>query len=483
MNISIKTPLGYSRVGRREQQEDAMWPPLAEASNSHVCFVVCDGVGGSLLGEVASQTTARVVGESLTAAHRPDAPLTAAHLHAAVTAAYDALDQLDQQPSDTVVTMATTLTCVCLHSEGILAAHMGDSRIYHIRPGHGLLYQSNDHSLVNSLLQAGELTLEEAKNFRGKNVITRAIQPHRQPRLKAEVHQLTDVQAGDYLFLCSDGVLERLSSERLISILSQPVSDAEKAQLLEAESTDQTKDNYTAYLIPIDRVEGAAAPLSNEVTAVVTAVQPAPATTPQPPATPSRPSASLPSSDALQRGLKIAAFVALALGFIALGVLLARWWDNRSSADQPNQQEQFRPAPQPTRPKPAAPAQRLRPSDRPETASRPTKQPASNESAEPKEPATPLPVPLPQPAPSVAHPSSDKPRTPQSAIKEKPAPNVESTPSKIKDKPAQKIDSKPDKKTEDKPETKPEDKPEKKADKKPAKDADAPSAPSKLQSA
>ena len=109
---------------------------------------------------------------------------------------------------------------------------------------------------INTLLQAGEITLEEAKNFPRKNVITKAIQPHGKKRFKAEVQHLTDIKSGDYIFLCCDGVLEQLTNERLVEILSMTCSDKEKLALLESESTDKTKDNYTAYLIPIDKVSG-----------------------------------------------------------------------------------------------------------------------------------------------------------------------------------------------------------------------------------
>lgn len=257
MEITIRKPLGYSQIGRKDQQEDAVWPLFSDVTESNHCIVLCDGVGGSEHGEVASQTSSKVIGEYLSKVIAKSNYVCDEDVQDAVNMAYDKLEELDTDMSDGgTVSMATTLTCVCFHTDGILAAHMGDSRIYHVRPGQGLLYQSADHSLVNALLQAGELTVEEAKVFPRKNVITKAIQPHGNKRFKAEVHQLTDVKSGDYIFLCCDGVLEQLSNERLVEILSLSCSDEEKIQLLDAESTGKTKDNYTAYLIPIDNVEG-----------------------------------------------------------------------------------------------------------------------------------------------------------------------------------------------------------------------------------
>lgn len=270
MKITIRKPLGYSQIGRKDQQEDAVWPSFADVSANNPCIVLCDGVGGSEHGEIASQTSSKVIGEYLTSVAKSHPIVTEADVDAAVNLAYDELEKIDTEASDGgTVSMATTLTCICLHENGILAAHMGDSRIYQIRPGVGLLYQSSDHSLVNALLQAGELTIEEAKTFPRKNVITKAIQPHGNKRFNAEVLQLTDVKAGDYLFLCCDGVLEQLTNQRLVEILSMSSSDNEKIQLLEAESTDKTRDNYTAYLIPIDNVEGESSIVQDDEVAVV----------------------------------------------------------------------------------------------------------------------------------------------------------------------------------------------------------------------
>lgn len=257
MKIAIRKPLGYTQIGRKDQQEDAVWPLFSDVTEDNRCIVLCDGVGGSEHGEVASQTSSKVIGEYLSEKLAKSDYVCDKDVQDAVNLAYDELERIDaDNAGNGTVSMATTLTCVCIHKEGILAAHMGDSRIYHVRPGQGLLYQSADHSLVNVLLQAGELTIEEAKNFPRKNVITKAIQPHGEKRFKAEVQHLTDIEKGDYIFLCCDGVLEQLTNERLVEILSMECSDKVKLSLLEAESADRTNDNFTAYLIPIDKVKG-----------------------------------------------------------------------------------------------------------------------------------------------------------------------------------------------------------------------------------
>ena len=256
MRITLRQPIGFSHIGRKARQEDAVWPAFEDVTPQNRCIVLCDGVGGSEHGEIASQTSSKVIGEYLSDVLAKNDYVSADDVQNAINLAYDELERIDSGNADSgKVSMATTLTCVCFHKEGVLAAHMGDSRIYHIRPSRGILYQSHDHSLVNALLKAGELTPEEAENFPRKNVITKAIQPFADRRLKAECHQLTDIKGGDYLFLCCDGVLEQLTNERLVEVLSSSCSDEEKLSFLEVESLDKTRDNYTAYLIPVDSVD------------------------------------------------------------------------------------------------------------------------------------------------------------------------------------------------------------------------------------
>jgi hypothetical protein len=147
------------------------------------------------------------------------------------------------------------MTCLYLHKKGYLVAHIGDSRIYHIRPNTGILYQSSDHSLVNDLLRAGELTEEQAINFPQKNVITRAMQPNLERRHKADIYSFDNVQKGDYFFLCSDGVLEQLTNETLCQILADDnLSDEQKKDAIKEVCDGKTKDNNTCFLIPVDDV-------------------------------------------------------------------------------------------------------------------------------------------------------------------------------------------------------------------------------------
>ena len=169
-----------------------------------------------------------------------------------------AIDDLDKKDQGGEKKMGTTLTFLFLHGSGCMVAHIGDSRIYLIRPSeHRIVFRSRDHSLVQNLIDVGELTEEEARTAPNKNIITRAIQPNQERRVKADVRQLTDIRNGDYFYLCSDGMLEQMEDSELVNLISDPaLTDEEKVRAL-TEATRDNKDNHSAHLIHVKSVTGA----------------------------------------------------------------------------------------------------------------------------------------------------------------------------------------------------------------------------------
>lgn len=270
MRIKIRQPLSFSEIGRKDNQEDYLWPQPEAVTKANRVFLMCDGVGGQDSGEVASQTAATALGEYITAHPASDGIVTKAMFEEALAYGYDELDKVD---TGAFRKMGTTMTCLVLHRGGALVAHIGDSRVYHIRPSladeqgrSGIIYQSADHSLVNDLLRAGEITEEEAADFPQKNVITRAMQPHLERRYKADILNIDDVQAGDYFFLCCDGVLEQLSNDMLGAILSdENLDDQGKIDAIKEVCDGRTRDNYTCWLIPIDKVAAEATDVATSV--------------------------------------------------------------------------------------------------------------------------------------------------------------------------------------------------------------------------
>lgn len=243
--------------GPRKKQEDSLYPKFGEANDNDRLFIVCDGMGGHSAGEVASGTVCAALSKSvLSRCQEPEGEFSDDIFRAALN---DAYDELDKQDNGAEKKMGTTLTFLKLHENGATIAHIGDSRVYHIRPGKSpeeteILFQTTDHSLVNDLIKIGELTPEEAKYSNQKNVITRAMQPNMERRHHADIYHTSDIKSGDYFMLCSDGILEQLEDDNIRFIFSDKAGDAENKTRMLVQVTEHNHDNHTAVLVHITDV-------------------------------------------------------------------------------------------------------------------------------------------------------------------------------------------------------------------------------------
>lgn len=249
MNITIGKPWAVSEKGGRLNNEDSIYP-LPEAANSNQkLFLVCDGVGGAEKGEIASSLACDSF-QIFFSTFRDGEP-TSEFINKAIRyteARFDDYTALHPEAKG----MATTLSMVFVGTGGLTFAHVGDSRIYHFRQGE-ILYQTEDHSLVNSLVKLGKISHEQAANHPQRNVIIRAIQGTDRPT-EADVVLLNDVKAEDYLFMCSDGVLERLTNEDLSAIFKQSGGPENIKNAIMSSCSGKTRDNFSFYIIPIQNV-------------------------------------------------------------------------------------------------------------------------------------------------------------------------------------------------------------------------------------
>jgi len=254
MKIHLSQPLSFNQLGQRANQEDARFPDVDRTTQDRSpFFVVCDGVGGQDRGEVASRTVCDAFGKAM-AAYDLSQPFGLQHF-AEVFA--DVYGVFSQTAKSTCESMATTLTFICFHADGFTAAHCGDSRIYQVRPGQGIVYKSEDHSLVQQMVRGGIIRPEEAESHPQSNIITRCIMLPQddgdQPM--ASVLTTRNIAPGDYFFLCSDGVVHQVTDAQLTEILSdQDHTDDEKMALLSQLSKDSI-DNNTAYLLHVDSID------------------------------------------------------------------------------------------------------------------------------------------------------------------------------------------------------------------------------------
>lgn len=271
MNICISPPQGFSEIGQKSNQEDSLYPLLGQADARQRVFLLCDGMGGHAHGEVVSRCVADAVGtwveQQLSAkAKEDDASASLCTMQQmeqffteGLSRAYAELDQLDNESAadgSSRSTMGTTLTFLAICADGMLVAHIGDSRIYQLRLGSGVVFQTCDHSLVNELLLAGEITEEEARTHPRRNVITRAVQPHQEEPSRPTFDRLTDIRRGDVFLLCCDGVTEQLSNADLEHLLLTTDSLAERIDALRSLCAERhTRDNHTCWAFEVEQVE------------------------------------------------------------------------------------------------------------------------------------------------------------------------------------------------------------------------------------
>jgi serine/threonine protein phosphatase PrpC len=249
MIFQLHQPFALNELGRRANNEDSVFPKKGFATAQDRAFIVCDGVGGQAKGEIASKIVSEIFGEAL----RHTKASEQHYIEAVLQQIEDELQQYTQTHAESAG-MATTLTMIHFHENGVSVAHVGDSRIYQIRDGQ-IIYKSADHSFVNELVQAGVITPEQAVTHPQRNVITRAIQGN-EKRTSPDVYILQNVAPNDYFFLCTDGVLESVNDVTLLDILTNPYSNEEKIveilRLCEAKS----RDNFSCYLIQVEDCHG-----------------------------------------------------------------------------------------------------------------------------------------------------------------------------------------------------------------------------------
>ncbi len=237
---------GVTDVGRvRDGNED----DYIDQADRLGLVAVADGMGGHRAGEVASATAL----EALRAA-----VANGQSLRDAIEGANDAV--LEKSASDRELHgMGTTLTAGMLGSDGhLVVGHVGDSRAYLVRDGE-LTQITHDHSLVEEMVRGGELTPEQAEVHPQRSIITRALGID--PQIEVDEYPI-DLQPGDRILLCSDGLTTMVRPDEIASILNRERDPKRAAQLLvDAANEAGGEDNVTAVIIEVVEItEDDAAP-------------------------------------------------------------------------------------------------------------------------------------------------------------------------------------------------------------------------------
>ena len=144
--------------------------------------------------------------------------------------------------------MGTTLVAVLIHNRHVTVIHVGDSRAYRVNAD-GIWQMTRDHSLVQMMVERGELSQEMAKSYPGKNFITRAIGT--EPIVDCDISNL-ELRKGEFLVLCSDGLSNVLDDQEILFEVIHGVNKQDCCQrLLDIAKNRGAPDNVTAVLVEV----------------------------------------------------------------------------------------------------------------------------------------------------------------------------------------------------------------------------------------
>ena len=229
----------------RSQNQDYY---LLQKLGSHdLTAVVCDGMGGARSGNIASRLAAEVFAEEIKRGYHAGMTQEQADylLRTAVSIANTAVYENAQLNPD-MKGMGTTLVAVLVIGKRAYFANVGDSRGY-LMNRQGIQRVTVDHSLVELMVQRGELSSEQAKTYPGKNFITRAIGTEQ--NVECDLYTAA-LRPGDCVLLCSDGLTNHLADQELLFEVIHGVNKQDCCQRLLGIAKDRgAPDNVTAVLI------------------------------------------------------------------------------------------------------------------------------------------------------------------------------------------------------------------------------------------
>lgn len=271
---------GLTDVGReRELNEDRFYYKVVQASDEGPLglFLVADGMGGHLAGEVASQWAVRTLKRELAPLFRPQDPSVTRRLDAEVLASVGSgitvrLEETDmarlllhaveranqvllgyaRKHPEEAGDMGSTMTLAVVEDDRTTVAHVGDSRAYLWRAGR-LRQLTEDHSVPGALLRQGKITPEEAHAHPHRNVLYRCLGLN--AGLEVEIYPSLALQSGDALLLCSDGLWDMVYPDGRIAGFLASGEDLSTIchRLVTAANEAGGEDNITVVLV---RVEG-----------------------------------------------------------------------------------------------------------------------------------------------------------------------------------------------------------------------------------
>jgi PPM family protein phosphatase len=238
-DIGHRTDVGR----RRDHNEDylrAVQPDSsAELAHRGLLLVVADGMGGYAAGEVASRTAVDAVHQ----AYYQDlfSDLEAALIRALKTANESVVREASRDAERQG--MGTTIAVAVIRGDELVAANVGDSRVYLLRD-HKISKVTRDHSWVAELVDSGKITPEDALRHPMRNVVTRSLGGNAD--VEVQVYPRAVLKPGDTVLLCSDGLWGMVPDERITHILENLSAQAAADALIAAANEAGGHDNISA---------------------------------------------------------------------------------------------------------------------------------------------------------------------------------------------------------------------------------------------
>ena len=219
----------------RQNNEDALFPDKSGESDGQAVLMVADGMGGHIAGEVASRLA---INAAASAELEPDDRVAAANR--AIR------EEVARQPD--LEGMGTTLTLVELEPEGVARlAHVGDSRAYLYRDGE-LRQLTEDHTVAAEYVALGHISAEEANDHPQSHMLTRCLGLTR----FVNVDRIDlDLNPGDRLLLCSDGLNSMVPADGIAKALTDGTADEAAWKLVEAANKAGGHDNISVIVIDV----------------------------------------------------------------------------------------------------------------------------------------------------------------------------------------------------------------------------------------
>lgn len=253
----MKYQLAYHSLrGARPTNEDRV--AVAERDNA-VLMVLADGLGGHAGGALAAETLVQTVVRAFQAVRAPLIDRPSAFLALAILQAHRLIVDLGRRAKPPLEPRTTCVVCLVQNGYAYWA-HVGDSRLYHLRDGR-VLRRTRDHSTIEQLRADGLLSEEEMGEHPQKSRLLKCVGgPHR-PTIGLSEETL--LQQDDILLLCSDGVWEALAPEALVRYVDRPVLEEGIEELLLAaeRSRRQACDNVSAVALRWEEAAPASLPL------------------------------------------------------------------------------------------------------------------------------------------------------------------------------------------------------------------------------